>query len=142
MKLSKSSAGSHRLLQGAAVLALSAASLSGAVAAQYTAQEKANMQMVRDFYAALDAGDAKGNMKEAIVSIAEKYIAPDYKQHMAGAQSGRDNFVKLFQRTPAGAAALRPAPAERAASRPGAGKTVTSWRKAIKSFKLPVAART
>ena len=66
-------------------------------AADYTAQEKANMQLVRDFYAALDSADAKGNMKEAIVGIAEKYIAPNYIQHAFGGTNGRDAFVALFQ---------------------------------------------
>jgi 2-oxoisovalerate dehydrogenase E1 component beta subunit len=45
--------------KGVAVLALSIASLSeAAFAAQYTQQEKANMQLAQEFYAALDAADA------------------------------------------------------------------------------------
>ena len=85
-----------------AVLALLIASLSeAAFAAQYTQQEKASMQLVQEFYAALDAADAKGNMSTAIVGIAEKYIAPNYKQHAFGGLSGRENFVKLFQGMPA-----------------------------------------
>lgn len=103
MKMSRSSASARRLWKGVAVLALSLACLSEtAFAAQYTKQEKANMELVKGLYDALDAADAKGNTSEAIVGIAEKYIAPDYKQHAVGGQSGRENFVKMFQRMPTG----------------------------------------
>jgi predicted SnoaL-like aldol condensation-catalyzing enzyme len=104
-----SSAGISRLWKGMALLALTAGVNHTALAAQYTAQEKANMQMVQDFYAALDEGDAKKNTKVAIVGIAEKYIAPNYKQHMAGGQSGRENFIKMFQNMPAGIGGPPPA---------------------------------
>ena len=98
----------------AGALALLASSLmQTAFAAEYTKQEKANMQLVQEFYAALDAADANGNMGEAIVGIAEKYIAPDYQQHAFGGQNGRDNFIKMFQamnKPPAGAPpAMEPA---------------------------------
>jgi predicted SnoaL-like aldol condensation-catalyzing enzyme len=102
MKMNRWSPGINRLWKGMAVLALFTATNHAAQAAQYTAEEKANIQLVRDFYNALDAADAKGNTKEAIVGIAEKYIAPDYKQHAMGGQSGRANLVKMFQNLPAG----------------------------------------
>lgn len=109
MKMDKSSSCGSTLWQGMALWALLIAGINPvALAAQYTPQETANMQMVQDFYAALDAADAKGNMKQAIVGIAQKYIAPDYKQHAAGGQSGRDNFVKMFQSMPAAADAQPP----------------------------------
>jgi len=81
-----------------AALALLVSSLmQPAFAAEYTKQEQANMKLVQDFYAALDAADSKGNTGEAIVGIAEKYIATDYQQHTFGGQNGRDNFIKMFQ---------------------------------------------
>lgn len=98
-----------RLCKGMMLFALLTAGVGqAALAAQYTAQEKANMQIVEAFYAALDAADAKGNTQEAIVGIAGKYIAPDYKQHAFGGQSGRENFIKMFQGPPAGAPAGPP----------------------------------
>lgn len=97
----------HRL-QGFCKFLLGVALLSGinhtALAAQNTAQEKANMKLVGDFYAALENATAKGNIKEAIVGIAEKYIAPGYIQHAFGGASGRDNFIKLFQNRTGGGA--------------------------------------
>lgn len=99
-----------RMMRNVAVLGLLTASLmQTALAAEYSSQEKANMQLVRDFYAALDAAGAKGNMSEAIVGIAEKYIAPDYKQHAFGGKSGRENFVKMFQSMGAPPAGAPPA---------------------------------
>lgn len=96
----------HRLQRFCKCL-LGVALLSGmghaALAAQNTAQEKANIQLVRDFYAALENATAKGNMKEAIGGIADKYIAPDYIQHAFGSANGRDNFVKLLQSRAGGA---------------------------------------
>lgn len=90
----------------AALGLLTASLMQTALAAEYSSQEKANMQLVRDFYAALDAADTRANMGEAIVGIAEKYIAPDYRQHAFGGQNGRENFIKMFRamaKPPAGA---------------------------------------
>jgi len=115
MKIHKCLSGSSRLLKGMAVLALVMSVNHAALAAQYTAQEKANIQLVRDFYNALDAADAKGNTKDAIVGIAEKYIAADYKQHAMGSQPGRANLIKMFQSmpaTPAGKPAFMMEPAK------------------------------
>lgn len=121
MEMGKSSAGARRLWKGLAVLALSTACWSEtAFAAQYTQQEKANIQLVQAFYAALDAADAKGNMSQAIVGIAEKYIAPTYQQHVLGLQSGRENFVKMFQDMAAGTGGPLPAAGPGRGSKPPA----------------------
>jgi len=68
-----------------------------AQAATYTAEEKANIKAVADFYAALDARDAAGGeSKMPIRPILEKYIKEDYIQHMAGQEQGREGLAKLF----------------------------------------------
>lgn len=83
---------------------LAAAPFGLTQAATNTAQESANMKVVADFYAALDAADAKGNMKQQIRSIAEKYLQPDYHQHMEAQKAygpGREGFIKMFEGMPA-----------------------------------------
>lgn len=73
--------------------------LASTQAATYTPAEQANMKVVADFYAALDEGDAHGDMKQRIRSIAEKYLRPDYTQHSERMQAygpGREGFIKLF----------------------------------------------
>ena len=89
--------GARRLLKCLPALALLAGMSDTALAAQYTAQEKANMQLVSDYFNALDAADAKGNTKTAIVEIANKYVAPGYINHAGGGANGRDNLIKWFQ---------------------------------------------
>jgi predicted SnoaL-like aldol condensation-catalyzing enzyme len=72
-------------------------------AATYTAQEAANMKLVADFYAALDEGDAHGDLKQRIRAIAGKYLRPDYIQHMAAAQKypqGREGLIQMFEQRP------------------------------------------
>jgi predicted SnoaL-like aldol condensation-catalyzing enzyme len=61
---------------------------------EYTAQEKANIAIVRGFYDALDTAD-KGNTKAAIAGIANKYIAGGYIQHTNG-DVGRDKFISTY----------------------------------------------
>lgn len=109
MKMSRQLVCASRLSKGVAVLALCAVGASEPTfAAQYTQQEQANMRLVQEFYAALDAANAKGNASEAVVGIAQKYIAPDYKQHALGGQNGRENFIKMFRSMLSGAG--RPSP--------------------------------
>lgn len=105
----------------AAGLLAAALPLATAQAATYTAQEKANIKLVEDFYAALDKGDAAGDIKQKIRGIAEQYLAPDYIQHaeVAGAPGqGREGFIRFFEQLPPmpgpppsadGASALPPA---------------------------------
>ena len=87
----------RQVLKGLVALTLLSGTSGVALAAEYTAQEKANMQLVRDFYDALEAGQAKHNLKEAIVDIANKYIAENYIQHAAGGKAGRAAFIQMFQ---------------------------------------------
>jgi predicted SnoaL-like aldol condensation-catalyzing enzyme len=74
--------------------------------AHMTATETGNQKVVLDFYAALNAADAAGEMKQRIQSIAETYLDPDYVQHSAmfgglpGAGSARDKLVRMFQNRP------------------------------------------
>jgi predicted SnoaL-like aldol condensation-catalyzing enzyme len=73
-------------------------------AATYSAQEQANMKVVAEFYAALDQGDAAGNLKKRIRGIAEQYLKQDYIQH-TDAQgpygTGREGFIRMFESMPA-----------------------------------------
>ncbi len=72
-------------------------------AATYTQQEQANIELVADFYAALDRGDAAGDLKQKIRGIAERYLRPDYIQHMAAQSpfgSGREGLVRMFEQMP------------------------------------------
>ena len=73
-------------------------------AATYTPQEEANVKLVADFYAALDNADAHGGMKQDIRSIVEKYMQPDYIQHMEAGKrfgQGREGFIRMFEQGPA-----------------------------------------
>jgi predicted SnoaL-like aldol condensation-catalyzing enzyme len=73
-------------------------------AATYTKQEQANIKLVADFYAALDRGDAGGDLKKKIRAIAEQYLAPDYFQHVETQRAygpGREGFIKMFEQMPA-----------------------------------------
>ena len=75
-----------------------------AQAATYTPQEKANVQLVADFYAALDNAGAHGEMKQKIRSIAEQYMQADYIQHMEAGKKfgqGREGFIRMFEQGPA-----------------------------------------
>ena len=84
--------------------ALGAGLAMSAHAATYTPQEKANVKLVADFYAALDHADAHGGMKQNIRSIVEKYLQADYIQHMEAAKQfgqGREGLVRMFEQMPA-----------------------------------------
>jgi predicted SnoaL-like aldol condensation-catalyzing enzyme len=73
-------------------------------AATYTPQERANLKLVADFYAALDDADAHGDMKQKIRSIAAKYMQADYIQHMEVGKKfgqGREGFIRLLEQAPA-----------------------------------------
>lgn len=84
------------------VAALSACSTGGDI----NAIETANKKVVTDFYAALDAADAKGTTGKEIKDIAETYLSPDYKQNseafksLPGTGSDRDKLIALFQTMP------------------------------------------
>jgi predicted SnoaL-like aldol condensation-catalyzing enzyme len=76
--------------------------LAAARSAENTAQEKANMQVVKDFYAALEArsNSAEPNPKPSIGDIAAKYMRDDYIQHMDSAQpygQGSAGFVRMSE---------------------------------------------
>lgn len=84
--------------------ALGAGLAMSAHAATYTPQEKANVKLVADFYAALDNADAHGDMKRKIRTIAEKYMQADYIQHMEAAKKfgqGREGLIRLLEQAPA-----------------------------------------
>jgi predicted SnoaL-like aldol condensation-catalyzing enzyme len=88
-------------------------------AATYSKQEQANIKVVADFYAALDRGDADGDLKKKIRAIAEQYLAPDYFQHVEAQRAygpGREGFIKMFEHMPA-----MPAPPAAGAPPAGAG---------------------
>jgi len=84
----------HRSIAGYLSLALAAGYGSTASAAEYTAQELANMAVVRALYTQLDAADARGDTRTAIQGIAEKYISPNYQQQ--NGQVGRITFTSVF----------------------------------------------
>lgn len=95
-----------RLLSTAFLMGLVCLTLpfANARAATYTAQEQANMKLVADFYAELDA--AGPALKQKIRGIAEKYLKPDYSQHMEQQGPfgpGREGFIRMFDQMPAGA---------------------------------------
>ena len=80
-------------------------------AATYTPQEEANVKLVADFYAALDNADAHGGMKQDIRSIVEKYMQPDYIQHMEAGKKfgpGREGLIRMFEAMPAPPAGMPP----------------------------------
>lgn len=93
---------------------IAAIPMVGAQAATFTAQEKANMKVVEDFYVANDAMAAAGDVN-MIHGIAEKYIGEGYIQHMAAGKKygkGRENFIRMTLDMPS-------RPARAAGSPPG-----------------------
>jgi len=82
------------LAAGVLGLVLAVGYSSAVRAVEYTAQEQANIAVVRGFYDALNAADT-GNTKTAIAGIAKKYIAPGYIQHTNG-DIGRDKFISTY----------------------------------------------
>jgi predicted SnoaL-like aldol condensation-catalyzing enzyme len=109
---------SPRLSTIAIAVIISAALPFAAVrAAENTAQEKANLQLVKDFYAALEArsNSPEPNPKPSIRDIAAKYLRDDYIQHMDSAQpfgQGSAGFIRMSEavRGSATAATSGPAP--------------------------------
>jgi predicted SnoaL-like aldol condensation-catalyzing enzyme len=70
-------------------------------AGTYTPQEQANMKLVENFYAAIEADFQHGNKK--VRSIAEQYLSPGYIQHMEAAQSygpGREGYIRMYEQMP------------------------------------------
>ena len=74
--------------------------------AHMTTAEAANEKVVLDFYAALNAADAAGDLRQRIQTIAETYLDPDYVQHsemfagLPGPGSARDKLIHMFQNRP------------------------------------------
>ncbi|WP_180982608.1 nuclear transport factor 2 family protein [Methylocella silvestris] len=93
-----------RMIRQALAAGIAAATLGVAAPsfARDEAQESANVKLVQDFYAELDQATASGKIREEASPIAAKFIAPNYIQHMEGAPSGRDGFVKLMSQIPPG----------------------------------------
>lgn len=90
-------------------------------AATYTAQEQANMKLVTDFYAELDA--AGPVLKQKIRGIAERYLKPDYIQHMdqqGPFGPGREGLIQMLEQMPATPA---PTAGTQQAGAPGAEAT-------------------
>src|SRR5450755_2510821 len=85
----------------------------------YTREEKANMAVVRGLFDALDAAEARSDQPTAIVGIADKYIAADFKVHGNNPRD-RAEWIAGFQRGrgPGGGAAGAGGPG---AGPPGAG---------------------
>jgi predicted SnoaL-like aldol condensation-catalyzing enzyme len=74
-------------------------------AATLTAQERANEQLVVDFYAALNAIDAGTTGRQDARSIAERFISPDYIQHSEAYQgpgNARERFIAGMEHVPSG----------------------------------------
>jgi predicted SnoaL-like aldol condensation-catalyzing enzyme len=93
--------------------AIAAGLAMSANAATYTPQEEANAKMVADFYADLDMAGAKGEMKQKIRAIVEKYLLADYIQHMeAGIKfgPGREGLIRMFESMPTPPAGMPPLP--------------------------------
>jgi hypothetical protein len=90
----------------------------------YTREEKANMAVVRGLFDALDAAEARGDQPTAIVGIADKYIAADFKVHGNNPRD-RAEWIAGFQRGrgPGGGAAGAggPGAGPPGAAGPGAG---------------------
>jgi hypothetical protein len=86
-----------RSLAGAAVGVMLATGYGTAAnAADYTKQEKANIEVVRALFAALNEGEAKGDQASAAATIAEKYMAADFQQH-GNTPRDRAAWVAIFQ---------------------------------------------
>jgi predicted SnoaL-like aldol condensation-catalyzing enzyme len=82
------------------LLCLVALGAQVAPAATYTAEEQGNLKIVADFYAALDEGEAHGDLKQRIRAVAEKYLARNYLQHSESARDaepGREGFIQMFE---------------------------------------------
>jgi len=82
-------------------------------AATYTPQEKANVKVVSDFYAALDNADAKGENKQQIRAIVERFMQVDYIQHMEAGKKygqGREGVIRMFEDMPMPPGGMPPLP--------------------------------
>lgn len=107
----------RRLHLGALSLAVAATfAVASATAAENNPVEKANKQVVLDFYAALNQADATNTMKERIAGIAETYLSPAYVQHsetfagLPGAGADRERLVSRLQNAPSRGPNPAPAP--------------------------------
>lgn len=100
----------------AAGLIACATPFTSAQAGPYTPQELANMKLVTGFFAALDRGAARHDLRQEISGIADQYLSPDYTDHDAMASTygaGREGFVRMFQNAPTapgGSADVAPSP--------------------------------
>jgi predicted SnoaL-like aldol condensation-catalyzing enzyme len=97
-----------------AVIICAALPFAAVWAAENTAQEKANMQLVKDFYAALEArsNSPEPNPKPGIRDIAAKYMRDDYIQHQdLGQQFGQGSagFIRMSEAVRGSASAAKPA---------------------------------
>lgn len=92
-------------------LALAFGCAAPASAAQYTPQEKANIEAVRSLFADLDASEARDDQAAAIDGIAAKHMSADFVQHTRNGDRTRDGWAALFKRPkPAPAPGTAPAP--------------------------------
>ena len=118
-----------RTLTGTISLALVIVYSTAVGAVEYTVQEKANIAIVRGLFDALNAAEARGDQATVIDSIAEKFLAKDFKQY---GRTPRDRaaWSALFKGTggappanagPPGAGAPPAAGGPPGAGAPGAG---------------------
>lgn len=70
-----------RILAATFSLALAIVYSTAVGAVDYTAQEKANIAIIRGFFDALNSAEARGDQATVIDSIVEKYMAKDFKQY-------------------------------------------------------------
>jgi predicted SnoaL-like aldol condensation-catalyzing enzyme len=96
--------GVRSLAGGVFCLALAVGYSTAAGAVEYTAKEKANIELVRGLYDGLETSSAAGTLSKDVVGIANKYIAENYIQHSANSsgKNGRAAFIAEGQRAPGG----------------------------------------
>eukprot|EP01042_Synura_sphagnicola_P031096 gene31096-40041_t len=66
--------------------------------------QDANKALVLEFYKALEANLAQGMSKQGVRTVAEQFLAPDYKQHGIFAKRtghGREDFIAEMSEAPA-----------------------------------------
>jgi hypothetical protein len=90
-----------RSLAGALSLALAIGHITAANAVEYTAQEKANIAIIRGLFDALNAAETRGDQATVIDSIVEKYMAKDFKQY-GRTPRDRTAWAALFKGNGAG----------------------------------------
>jgi predicted SnoaL-like aldol condensation-catalyzing enzyme len=91
------------LFKRVTIAEMSKATVAPAVkAAAPTPQEQANMKLVADFHEAIEQDYQHGS--KGVRAIAERFLAPDYIQHMEAAGAfgpGREGYIRMFEQTPA-----------------------------------------